>query len=95
VFTGEDGLRLSVLPTLDMLVERCGPCLLERLRWCPAIGGCVGVERCPGCDCEPEPAADESLRSVVLPLASVFDETRPSMCFTFCDFDRLCLDGVR
>jgi hypothetical protein len=72
-------------PTLDML----DMCFLDRLRWC--VCGGVAVERC----CEPaadeEPGGEVSLWSVPGPVTSVLEETRPSMCLTFCDLERLCL----
>jgi hypothetical protein len=86
---GEEGLWPSVgAPTLDMLVDRCGWCLFERLRWW--LGRFCEEE--PGC-CEPaadEPGGEESLRSAVL-VTSLLDDTRPSMCFTFWDLLRLCV----
>jgi hypothetical protein len=73
---------------LDMLVDRCGWCRLEKLRWW--LGRFCEEE--PGC-CEPaadEPGGEESLRSAVL-VTSLLEDTRPSMCFTFCDLLRLCV----
>lgn len=46
------------------------------------------------CCCEPaadEPGGEESLTSVV---TSFLEDTRPSMCLTFCDLERLCLWGA-
>lgn len=86
---GDEGLRPSAVLTLDMLAERCGRCFLERLRWWPGRC-CDEAPRCePAAD---EPGGEESLMSVLV--TSFLEDTRPSMCLTFCDFDRLWLLGV-
>lgn len=95
-----EGLRLSwPAPALDMLVERCGFCFLDRLRLCPE----GDVTDCEGCELE-EMAVLGGLVSLLLPLpvpllpsvvgTSVLDVTRERRFLTLADLERLCLRRV-
>jgi hypothetical protein len=87
-----EGLRLSCpAPALDMLVERCGFCFLDRLRPCPE----GDVMDCEGCELE-EMAVLGGLVSLPSEVVgtSVLDVTRDRRFLTLADLERLCLRCV-
>jgi hypothetical protein len=77
-------------PVVDMLVERCGLCFLDRVRLCPDVAGLS----CEGCELAETAVlgGEVSLPSVVG--ASVLEATRDRRFFTLADLERLCLRCV-